>query len=236
MMPRTYYHRVLDVDVGADGEALRAAYRRRVKECHPDAQPGGCDTTEEFKRIVLAYRILMQEIESPPAELDPEPETRPTSDPEEAARRTFRTGARGVHAERCDESVHWYALDRRLDALPLSELAQRFSASQNHYVRAAAARALARRRDLPAVLVLLRGLDTAEPALRQEIVRCLGATGSRRALYSLARLLSDEDAGLAHEAALAMRRIDPRLARRVSARVLHSGSRLRMLLSRMRFW
>ena len=102
-------------------------------------------------------------------------------------------------------------------------------------MRVAAARALARRRELPAVLVLLREIDGAEPELAREIVRCLGATGSRRAIYSLARLLAHEDAGLAREASLAMRRIDPRLARRVSARVLHGGSRLRRLLSRLRF-
>ena len=105
MTARTYYHRLLDVDDGADAEALRTAYRKRVKECHPDAQTDGRDTTEEFRRIVLAYRILRREIASPPLELPAEPAAEPTSDPEEAARRTFRAGPRGMRDERCDESA-----------------------------------------------------------------------------------------------------------------------------------
>jgi DnaJ-domain-containing protein 1 len=46
---------VLGVDPGADEEAVREAYRSRVKEVHPDTEGGDQD---EFKRVREAYEVL----------------------------------------------------------------------------------------------------------------------------------------------------------------------------------
>lgn len=48
-------YRVLGVDEGADEEAVRRAYRERVKEAHPDTESG---SEEEFKRVRSAYERL----------------------------------------------------------------------------------------------------------------------------------------------------------------------------------
>jgi len=47
-------YRILGVDEGADEEAVRRAYRERVKEVHPDR--GGDE--DEFKRVTAAYERL----------------------------------------------------------------------------------------------------------------------------------------------------------------------------------
>lgn len=51
-------YRTLDLEVGADEAAVRAAYRERVKEVHPD-RPGG--DKEAFKRVTDAYERLVGE-------------------------------------------------------------------------------------------------------------------------------------------------------------------------------
>ncbi|WP_232820472.1 J domain-containing protein [Halorussus litoreus] len=52
--PREAY-RALDLDPGADDEAVRQAYRERVKSVHPDREDGD---EEEFKRVTEAYELL----------------------------------------------------------------------------------------------------------------------------------------------------------------------------------
>lgn len=51
----TEAYRILGLDPGADPEAVRAAYRERAKELHPDAESGD---EEAFKRITRAYETL----------------------------------------------------------------------------------------------------------------------------------------------------------------------------------
>lgn len=52
--PREAY-RALDLDPGADDDAVRRAYRERVKSVHPDRESGD---EEEFKRVTEAYEVL----------------------------------------------------------------------------------------------------------------------------------------------------------------------------------
>jgi curved DNA-binding protein CbpA len=46
----------LGVGPDADEAAVKRAYRKRVKECHPDAEGGDAD---EFKRVTAAYERLV---------------------------------------------------------------------------------------------------------------------------------------------------------------------------------
>ncbi len=52
-----HYER-LGAEKGADFTALKKAYYRRVKECHPDLHGNAVDKTEEFKLLVAAFDIL----------------------------------------------------------------------------------------------------------------------------------------------------------------------------------
>jgi DnaJ-domain-containing protein 1 len=54
----TEAYRTLGLDPGADEAAVREAYRRRVKEVHPDTPSGDED---EFKRVNRAYERLTDE-------------------------------------------------------------------------------------------------------------------------------------------------------------------------------
>ena len=54
----TNYYDLLGVQKGADDAAIKAAYRRLAKECHPDRK-GGCKEHEaKFKAINEAYDVL----------------------------------------------------------------------------------------------------------------------------------------------------------------------------------
>lgn len=48
-------YRILDLDPGADEDAVRQSYRKKVKDVHPDAPDGD---EEAFKRVTEAYERL----------------------------------------------------------------------------------------------------------------------------------------------------------------------------------
>jgi len=52
-------YEVLGLEPGAGPEAVRAAYRERVKDAHPDT-PGG--SAEEFIRVREAYEYLRERL------------------------------------------------------------------------------------------------------------------------------------------------------------------------------
>jgi molecular chaperone DnaJ len=52
------YYELLGVQKGADEAAIKAAYRRLAKECHPDRHNGCRDQEARFKAISEAYEIL----------------------------------------------------------------------------------------------------------------------------------------------------------------------------------
>jgi molecular chaperone DnaJ len=52
------YYELLGVPRGADEAAIKAAYRRLAKECHPDRHNGCRDQEARFKAINEAYDVL----------------------------------------------------------------------------------------------------------------------------------------------------------------------------------
>lgn len=52
------YYTILQVPPTADFAALKRAYYRRAKECHPDRHQGSPEKEEEFKRLVEAFDVL----------------------------------------------------------------------------------------------------------------------------------------------------------------------------------
>lgn len=55
------YYLILGVGEKADKEVIKKAYRRLVKECHPDTHPGDKKAEERFKQISEAYAVLSDE-------------------------------------------------------------------------------------------------------------------------------------------------------------------------------
>jgi len=51
-------YEVLRVSRDASPEEIKHAYRRLVRECHPDYHPGDREKEEQFKRVAVAYEIL----------------------------------------------------------------------------------------------------------------------------------------------------------------------------------
>src|ERR687890_1576939 len=52
------YYELLGIQRGADEAAVKAAYRRLAKECHPDRYNGCRDQEARFKAINEAYDVL----------------------------------------------------------------------------------------------------------------------------------------------------------------------------------
>ena len=52
------YYEVLGVDRGADGSALKSAYRKLAMKYHPDRNPGDKSAENRFKKISEAYDVL----------------------------------------------------------------------------------------------------------------------------------------------------------------------------------
>ena len=52
------YYQLLGVPRGADDAAIKSAYRKLAKECHPDRHNGCSEQAERFKAISQAYDVL----------------------------------------------------------------------------------------------------------------------------------------------------------------------------------
>jgi ferredoxin len=105
---------VLGVDPDADEEEIVAAYRRRVKETHPDR--GG--STAAFKAVQEAYERIREgadgEIPEPEPDPEPEPEPEPTpwtggarADPEPEPDADAESGPRPPGDEVADATVEY---------------------------------------------------------------------------------------------------------------------------------
>lgn len=55
------YYKILGVAETADADHIKKAYRKLVKECHPDTHPGDTKAEERFKQISEAYAVLSDE-------------------------------------------------------------------------------------------------------------------------------------------------------------------------------
>jgi len=51
-------YRVLNLPPNADAAAIKAAYRRLAKTCHPDRNPGDPGAEQRFKDVTRAYQLL----------------------------------------------------------------------------------------------------------------------------------------------------------------------------------
>lgn len=56
-MERRNYYRILEIDRGASGAEIKAAYRRLARRFHPDVTDDA-DGESKFKAMAEAYRML----------------------------------------------------------------------------------------------------------------------------------------------------------------------------------
>lgn len=60
------HHDVLGVATNATPEQIKAAYRKKVMECHPDRNPGDSDAARRFCEVQDAYEALTDPNYRPP--------------------------------------------------------------------------------------------------------------------------------------------------------------------------
>jgi molecular chaperone DnaJ len=58
VMAKRDYYDILGIDKGADGAAIKRAYRGLAMEYHPDRNPGDAQAVEKMKEINEAYAVL----------------------------------------------------------------------------------------------------------------------------------------------------------------------------------
>ena len=57
-MPTTDYYDILGVARGASGEEIKAAYRKKARQYHPDLNPNDEEAVEKFKQAAEANEVL----------------------------------------------------------------------------------------------------------------------------------------------------------------------------------
>ncbi|MFH0883084.1 MAG: molecular chaperone DnaJ [bacterium] len=57
-MAKRDYYEILGIDRGADGDAVKKAYRKLAMEYHPDRNPDNPEAAEKFKELSEAYSVL----------------------------------------------------------------------------------------------------------------------------------------------------------------------------------
>lgn len=57
-MSKQDYYETLGVERGADGEALKRAYRKLAMQWHPDRNPNNPEAEHKFKELSEAYEVL----------------------------------------------------------------------------------------------------------------------------------------------------------------------------------
>lgn len=89
-------HALLDVSPDVDPKELRAAYKRKAFELHPDRHGGAVEYVEKFKALQIAFEQLLEEAGRTVAlahaewyEADRYQETRPRARQRETERQDF---------------------------------------------------------------------------------------------------------------------------------------------------
>ncbi|MFN8632735.1 MAG: DnaJ domain-containing protein [Chloroflexota bacterium] len=59
MSAETDHYAVLGIPRGASLDEIRGAYRRAARASHPDLHPGDADALARFKRVQVAYEVLV---------------------------------------------------------------------------------------------------------------------------------------------------------------------------------
>lgn len=112
---------VLGLDADADDAAVERAYRRRVKETHPDQ--GG--SIAEFQRVRKAYEAVISGEVTPPSAVDPTPESGEVETDEDGERTpgTRAPGASANAASNGDGAERSEPRDARIEYLDYEVLA-----------------------------------------------------------------------------------------------------------------
>ncbi|MEQ9359123.1 DnaJ domain-containing protein [Coleofasciculus chthonoplastes] len=71
------YYKILAVSPGATLEEIKQAYRRLVRQYHPDLHPDNSDATERFKVICEAYQVLSDEVKRRQYDEEVQPQSNP---------------------------------------------------------------------------------------------------------------------------------------------------------------
>ncbi|HEY3414520.1 MAG TPA: DnaJ domain-containing protein [Armatimonadota bacterium] len=147
------YYAILEVPFDADAAAIRRAYRRKVKELHPDVAKDKANANEAFLIAKEAYNVLS------------DPQRRTNYDVTYTGRRTRSqtTGRRPESAPQAPAADTW---TRHQKSLTVAELLQRamreLATGRNPYARRDLGEVLAREPENPDAMLLMGRLYRSE--------------------------------------------------------------------------
>ena len=58
-MDKVHYYQLLGLDVGADIQQIKSAYRQLARYYHPDINPGNQESQNKFIELTEAYKLLL---------------------------------------------------------------------------------------------------------------------------------------------------------------------------------
>lgn len=58
-MDKVHYYRLLGLNVGADVQQIKSAYRHLARRYHPDINPGNQESQTKFIELTEAYKLLL---------------------------------------------------------------------------------------------------------------------------------------------------------------------------------
>jgi hypothetical protein len=149
-VPRDPY-RTLGLEPGASSEELHDAYRRLVKQHHPDRNGGSAESTRRFQEIQAAYEQIGRLRAERPGPMPPprpphdesvqsriddlEREVREAQAAREAARKAARDATRETPGRASDEELGYFATDDSFGKIisdVVDELADGLSGARRH--------------------------------------------------------------------------------------------------------
>jgi len=71
------YYKILEISPGATEQEIKQAYRRLVRQYHPDLHPDNPDATERFRVICEAYQVLSDEVKRRQYNQEVQPQSNP---------------------------------------------------------------------------------------------------------------------------------------------------------------
>jgi hypothetical protein len=187
---------VLRVSPNAETAEIKAAYKRLIKQLHPDVNKSP-KATDEFKTLVFAYQEALKrnnrsESSSAAPAMAEETQSETTNKrkvtkslPALLFRWVPKLGGKEKSQTQLDQL---FTVQSELLSLPAEELYRRFSSSENKYVRMESLKALVYKEKKRSFRYLLPALNDISKEVRKVAIISLGALRIRQGIQPMLAL------------------------------------------------
>ncbi len=229
------YYRTLNLAPGASLDEIKKAFRKSVREHHPDMN-GGYGNPYKFGEVIKAYNHLKKSSSVPGVAIE-KPAARGIKvwlvKITDAITKNVTLTANIKKAEALKKRKRRQS--RQVDPLILrmsfEELRFRFTQSNNDYVKMQSARALAILFGAKSLFTLKKGLGNSSMQVCEEIIYLFGVIGNKNAVRLLEKCMRHPNVKIACCAVNALQQINRREALGILKKLEKEGRALRTAIS-----